>query len=138
MQWMFNDVWIEIQYGKTYRFHQFTKVSNINVQNAKLSLPRSGPWKITSKKFTKALKYFWTYISKLTIHKPFLEIKLLFCIGKRLSTPSSFQHQFSSLNDFISCHQTPIQATIIAKICPFCQKIFGKDLIKDHIGQYWY
>ena len=83
VQWCLdrNPIWKDM-------FHQFTKVSNINVQNAKLSLPRSGPWKITSKKFTKALKYFWTYISKLTIHKPFLEIKLLFCIGKRLSTPS--------------------------------------------------
>ena len=72
VQWCLdrNPIWKDIM------FHQFTKVSNINVQNAKLSLPRSGPWKITSKKFTKALKYFWTYKSKLTIHKP-LKITLV-------------------------------------------------------------
>ena len=88
VQWCldWNPIWKDM-------FHQFTKVSYINVQNAKLSLPRSGPWMITSKKFMKALKYFWIYISKLIIHKPFLEIKLLFCIGKRLCTPSLFQHQ---------------------------------------------
>ena len=49
-----------------------------------------------------------------------------------ISTPT--RAKFSSLNDFISCHRTPIQATMIAKICPLCQKIFGKDFIKDHIG----
>ena len=35
----------------------------------------------------------------------------------------------------ISYHLTTIQATtMIEKICPFCEEVFSKDLIKDHIG----
>ena len=34
----------------------------------------------------------------------------------------------------ISYHLTPIQATMIEKICPFCEEVFDEDLIKDHIG----
>ena len=49
-------------------------------------------------------------------------------------TPSFQLINAHRINNIISIHQTTIQATMIGKICPFCEEVFDQNMIADHIG----